>query len=109
MVERSIAWVVARGNRRDRYRGVLRNDAWLSLRTAAIKPRRLVVLVWTAAPGSGSSRHEPPAVKRHGSTTENAATTGITLSSQARRSATIDAPIKSHVRVHIARTCSTVS
>jgi len=42
MVERSIAWVVADGHRRCRYRGVKRNQLWLSLRVAAVNLRRLV-------------------------------------------------------------------
>jgi hypothetical protein len=41
MVERSIAWLVAGGNRRVRYRGVARNQFSLSLRIAAINLRRL--------------------------------------------------------------------
>jgi IS5 family transposase len=44
MVERTIAWLVARGNRRVRYRGVERNDQWLSLRAAALNLRRLATL-----------------------------------------------------------------
>jgi IS5 family transposase len=44
MVERSIAWVVARGNRRVRYRGVVRNRLGLAHRVAAINLRRLVNL-----------------------------------------------------------------
>ncbi len=44
MAERSIAWLVAGGHRRVRYRGVVRNQMWLSLRTAAINLRRLVNL-----------------------------------------------------------------
>ena len=44
MVERSIAWLVARGHRRVRYRGVERNHAGLSVRVAAINLRRLVNL-----------------------------------------------------------------
>ena len=43
MVERSIAWLTCR-NRRVPYRGVLKNDAWLHLRTAAINLRRLLAL-----------------------------------------------------------------
>lgn len=42
MVERSIAWLVARGHRRVRYRGVARNQLGLSTRVAAINLRRLV-------------------------------------------------------------------
>jgi IS5 family transposase len=44
MVERSIAWLVARGHRRVRYRGVTRNQLGLSHRVAAINLRRLVNL-----------------------------------------------------------------
>lgn len=44
MVERTIAWLVANGNRRVRYRGVVRNQLWLSNRVAAINIRRLVNL-----------------------------------------------------------------
>lgn len=42
MVERSIAWMVAKGHRRLRYRGVARNQLGLSMRVAAINLRRLV-------------------------------------------------------------------
>jgi IS5 family transposase len=44
MVERSIAWLVASGNRRVRFRGVARNQLGLSMRVAAINLRRLVNL-----------------------------------------------------------------
>ena len=44
MVERSIAWLVARGRRRVRYRGIERNQAGLSVRVAAINLRRLINL-----------------------------------------------------------------
>ena len=44
MVERSIAWLVARGHRRVRYRGIERNQHGLSTRVAAINLRRLVNL-----------------------------------------------------------------
>ena len=44
MVERSIAWLVARGHRRVRYRGVERNQLGLAYRVAAINLRRLVNL-----------------------------------------------------------------
>jgi IS5 family transposase len=44
MVERSIAWLVAGGHRRVRYRGVARNQMGLSLRCAAINLRRLINL-----------------------------------------------------------------
>ena len=44
MVERSIAWLTARGNRKLRYRGVDKNNAWLHHRTAALNLRRLLAL-----------------------------------------------------------------
>lgn len=44
MVERAIAWLVARGHRRVRYRGVERNQLGLAHRAAAINLRRLVNL-----------------------------------------------------------------
>jgi IS5 family transposase len=44
MVERSIAWLVADGARRVRFRGVQRNQFGLSLRAAALNLRRLVNL-----------------------------------------------------------------
>jgi IS5 family transposase len=44
MVERSIAWLVAGGNRRVRFRGVEKNQLGLSLRVAAINLRRLINL-----------------------------------------------------------------
>ena len=44
MVERSIAWLVARGHRRVRYRGIERNQLGLSHRVAALNLRRLVNL-----------------------------------------------------------------
>jgi hypothetical protein len=50
MVERSIAWVT-HGNRRVRYRGVFKNDAWLHLRVAAINLRRLLTLGLTGTDG----------------------------------------------------------
>jgi IS5 family transposase len=43
MVERSIAWLT-RGNRKVRYRGVAKNDAWLHHRVAGLNLRRLVRL-----------------------------------------------------------------
>jgi Transposase DDE domain len=50
MVERSIAWLVAGGNRRVRYPGVAGNQLWPSHRTAAINLRRLVALGVTRDP-----------------------------------------------------------
>ncbi len=44
MVERSIAWLVVGGNRKVRYRGVEKNNAWLHTRTAALNLRRLLNL-----------------------------------------------------------------
>jgi IS5 family transposase len=44
MVERTIAWLVANGHRRVRYRGVERNQLGLSTRAAAINLRRLANL-----------------------------------------------------------------
>jgi hypothetical protein len=43
-VERAIAWLVARGNRRVPYRGITKNNAWLSHRAAALNLRRLTNL-----------------------------------------------------------------
>jgi IS5 family transposase len=43
MVERSIAWLT-RGNRKVRYRGIVKNDHWLHHRAAAINLRRLINL-----------------------------------------------------------------
>ena len=50
MVERSIAWLTARGHRRVRYRGVERNQHGLSVRVAAINLRRLLNLGLTRGP-----------------------------------------------------------
>ena len=50
MVERSLAWMT-RGHRRVPYRGVLRNDAWLHLRVAAVNLRRLLTLGLTGTNG----------------------------------------------------------
>jgi IS5 family transposase len=44
MVERSIAWLVAKGHRRVRSRGLARNQLGLSLRVAAINLRRLITM-----------------------------------------------------------------
>jgi IS5 family transposase len=44
MVERTIAWLVARGHRKVRYRGVERNQQWLATRLAALNLRRLINL-----------------------------------------------------------------
>ena len=50
MVERSIAWLVANGHRRVRYRGVERNHIALSTRAAVLNLRRLVNLGLTHNP-----------------------------------------------------------
>jgi hypothetical protein len=57
MVERAVAWLVARGNRRLRYRGTDANDRRLHHRAAALNLRRLINLglthtkgTWTLAP-----------------------------------------------------------
>lgn len=44
MVERTIAWLVTRGHRKVRYRGVQRNQQWLATRLAALNLRRLINL-----------------------------------------------------------------
>lgn len=44
MVERTIAWLVAKGHRRVRFRGVERNRLGLSMRAAALNLRRLLNL-----------------------------------------------------------------
>jgi hypothetical protein len=44
MVERSIAWLVAGGNRRLRFRGTALNDLWLHHRVAGLNLRRLLAL-----------------------------------------------------------------
>ena len=52
MVERSIAWLVAGGNRRLRYLGTQLNDLWLHHRAAALNLRRLLSLGLTRSGGS---------------------------------------------------------
>jgi hypothetical protein len=52
MVERSIAWLVAGGNRKVRYRGITKNNAWLHNRTASLNLRRLINLGLTRRDGS---------------------------------------------------------
>jgi len=44
MVERTIAWIVRKGNRRVPYRGIARNRIWFSTRNAAINLQRLLNL-----------------------------------------------------------------
>jgi Transposase DDE domain/Transposase domain (DUF772) len=52
MVERSIAWLVAGGNRRLRFRGTALNDLWLHHRVAGLNLRRLLALGLTRTSGS---------------------------------------------------------
>ena len=55
MVERSIAWLVRKGARKVRYRGIARNQIGLAHRCAAINLKRLINLgldwntTWTIA------------------------------------------------------------
>ncbi|WP_432034702.1 IS1182 family transposase [Streptomyces antibioticus] len=51
-VERAIAWLVAKGNRRVPYRGVIANNLWLHHRAAALNLRRLINLGLTRANGN---------------------------------------------------------
>lgn len=51
LVERSIAWLT-RGNRRLRYRGVAKNNAWLHHRVVALNLRRLLTLGLTSTDGT---------------------------------------------------------
>ncbi|MFD7170134.1 IS1182 family transposase [Streptomyces violascens] len=51
-VERAIAWLVAHGNRRLRYRGAIKNDLWLHHRAAALNLRRLINLGLTRTAGT---------------------------------------------------------
>lgn len=58
-VERAIAWLVAKGNRRVPYRGVIANNIWLHHRAAALNLRRLITLglirtgnTWHLAPAT---------------------------------------------------------
>ncbi|MFB7116350.1 transposase, partial [Streptomyces sp. NPDC056291] len=57
-VERAIAWLVAKGNRRVPYRGVIANNLWLHHRAAALNLRRLINLGLTRA---NDSWHLTPA------------------------------------------------
>jgi hypothetical protein len=58
-VERAIAWLVAKGNRKVPYRGVIANNTWLHHRAAALNLRRLINLgltrtsdTWHLAPAT---------------------------------------------------------
>jgi len=62
LVERSIAWLV-RGNRRLRYRGVVKNDAWFQINIATVNLKRLLRLGlrrdgpgWVLQPVTAGSR-----------------------------------------------------
>ena len=52
LVERSIAWLVAGGNRRLRFRGTQLNDLWLHHRVAGLNLRRLLTLGLTRTAGT---------------------------------------------------------
>ena len=52
MVERSISWLVAGGNRRLRFRGTTRNNQWLHHRVAGLNLRRLPALGLTRTAGA---------------------------------------------------------
>jgi hypothetical protein len=54
MVERSIAWLVAGGNRKLRYRGTTKNNAWLHTRVAVLNLRRLLNLGLSRTDGAWS-------------------------------------------------------
>ncbi|WP_157519319.1 transposase [Herbidospora mongoliensis] len=51
-VERAIAWIVARGNRRLRYVGTIKNNAWPHTRAAALNLRTLINLGLTRTSAS---------------------------------------------------------
>ncbi|MCX4966967.1 IS1182 family transposase [Streptomyces sp. NBC_00654] len=51
-VERAVAWIVRRGNRRLRYIGTIKNDTWLHTRAAALNLRRLINLGLTHTNGT---------------------------------------------------------
>jgi len=59
MVERGVAWIVAGGNGKVRYRGVIRNNAWLNLRAAALNLRRLENLGLTVTDGAWTLASTP--------------------------------------------------
>ncbi|MCX4641626.1 MULTISPECIES: IS1182 family transposase [unclassified Streptomyces] len=51
-VERAVAWLVHHNNRKLRYRGTIKNDAWLHTRAAALNLRRLINLGLTRTNGT---------------------------------------------------------
>jgi hypothetical protein len=81
MVERSISWLVAGGNRRLRFRGTARNDQWLHHRVAGLNLRRLLTLGlertaggWTIAVPAWP--HRPPQTLTETTTSATLAATG---------------------------------
>nr|WP_307846818.1 transposase [Actinospica durhamensis] len=50
-VERAVAWLVAGGNRRLRYRGTIANNTWIHTRAAALNLRTLINLGLTRTNG----------------------------------------------------------
>lgn len=52
MVERTIAWLVRRGHRRVRFRGIAANQLWLTHRAAAVNLQRLLALGLTHDKGT---------------------------------------------------------
>jgi IS5 family transposase len=52
MVERTIAWLVRRGHRRVRFRGIAANQLWLTHRAAAVNLQRLLALGLTHNEGT---------------------------------------------------------
>ncbi|WP_174889927.1 transposase, partial [Acrocarpospora pleiomorpha] len=58
-VERAIAWLVARGNRRLRYIGTIKNNAWLHIRAAALNLRTLINLGLTRTSGTWTLVSKP--------------------------------------------------
>jgi hypothetical protein len=53
-VERAVAWLVAHGNRRLRYRGTIANNTWIHARAAALNLRTLINLGLTRTQGRWS-------------------------------------------------------
>lgn len=51
-VERAVAWLVHHGNRRLRYRGIIKNNSWIHTRAAALNLRRLINLGLTRTNGT---------------------------------------------------------
>jgi Transposase DDE domain len=66
MVERSIAWLVAHGHRRVRYRGLTRNQAGLATRVAALNSADSSSSASTTTTDTGSSPHNGPGEAKEG-------------------------------------------